>query len=216
VHKTEHSSTICDCTLVACRCNQGAPDALKHACFLATLVTSLKVTGGTAAPPVRVAFSARDFISTLQCRGGGEPSDTAAAGALQRVHAANFSGTGVRSGVQALLLSEAALQHYLSISLRKKRVLDMQLREDVRQAAHPPTQPIALIASCPICSLSMDLTILDLSAEAEKTASCNSDHELASYILRPTLVRPGNCVTHAAWLSAFIVLSSCPSCKVEV
>jgi hypothetical protein len=116
VHKTENRSTICDCTLVACRCNQGAPDALKHGCFPATPLALLKLTGGTAAPPVRVAFPALEFISTLQYRGGGGPSDTAA-GALQHVHAANFSGTGVHSGVQLMLLSEAAQQHYVSFNV---------------------------------------------------------------------------------------------------
>jgi hypothetical protein len=208
-----HRSTICGCKPVAYRCEQGAPDALKHGCFPATPVTSLKITGGTAAPPVWVDLTALEFVSTLQYRGGGEPSDTAAAGALKHVHEMNYSGPGAHAGVQLMLLSEAALQRCLSISLREKRVLDMQLREDVRQAAHPPTQPGALIASCPICSYGTDLTILD---PLETTASCSGVRGLAPHLLRPTMVRPWNCLTHAAWLSAVILLSSCQSCLVEV
>jgi hypothetical protein len=179
-------------------------------------VTSLKVTGGTAAPPVWVDLTALEFISTLQYRGVGEPSDTATAGALRHVHEENFSESRARSGVQLMLLSEATLQRYLSTSLREKRVLDMQRREDVRQSAHPPAQPGALIASCPICSYGTDLTILDPLVEAETTAYCSGVRELAPHLLRPTMVRPGNCLTHAAWLRAVIVLSSCRSCLFQV
>jgi hypothetical protein len=107
-----HRSTICGCKPVAYRCEQGAPDALKHGCFPATPVTSLKITGGTAAPPVWVDLTALEFVSTLQYRGGGEPSDTAAAGALKHVHEMNYSGPGAHAGVQLMLLSEAALQRY--------------------------------------------------------------------------------------------------------
>jgi hypothetical protein len=147
-------------------------------------VTSLKVTGGTAASPVWVDLTALEFISTLQYRSGGEPSDTAAVGALRHEHEENFSESRARSGVQLMLLSEATLQRHLSTLLREKRVLDMRRRE----AAHPPAQPGALIASCPICSYGTDLTILDPPVEAETTASCSGVRELAPHLLRPTMV----------------------------
>jgi hypothetical protein len=188
---------------------------MKHGCFPTTPVTSLKITGGTATSPVWVYLTALEFVSTLQYRGGGEPSDTAAAGAFKHVHEGNCSGQGLRAGVQLMLLTEAALQRYLSILLREKRVLDMQLRVDMQQAAHPPNQPGALIASCPICSYGTDLTVLDPPAEAEITASCSRDANQALHILRPAVVRPWNCVSRATYLIAVTVVSACQSRVAE-
>jgi hypothetical protein len=134
VNTAVHTSTICCCKPNACRCKQGAPDALKHGCFPATPVTSLKITGGTAAPPVGRPHSpgVREHLAVPWGWGALGHGSCKRFKALPKV---NFSGPGARAGVQLVVLMEAALQPYLSISLREKRVLDTRRREDVRLQA---------------------------------------------------------------------------------
>lgn len=143
-----------------------------------------------------VALAPMQLCMLVQYRGGGEPSDAALASALSSVHSQLWhtaSSLGEENKFSFELMPEATLHRYLSTCMRQKRVLDMQVRADERDARHPPTEPGALIAECPICASGVDEATLDPPPPVEAAASSAEPATAPA----PPLVRPVSVWVHA-------------------
>ena len=178
---------------LVCSCNHVPLDPFQHGCFPATPIDSIDIRQCTSSPPVWVALSQLDFCKLVQYRGGGEPSDANLASAMYSLHELHASAhvlSAEDSRISYELMPEDTLNRYLSVALRQRRVLDMQLRADEREARHPASQPGAPISECPICSTGADIAVLDPPPPVEAADSCASASTSQSTpLVRPVSVR---------------------------
>ena len=128
-----------------------------------------------------------EFFKTLQFHGKGEPSDYVIASALIESHERLDLTLAKARGFTVKRFSVKQAAQLFSAAFKAKGALDMQLRSDLRCAAHPPDHPGHIICDCPICSQGADPAVLDgqCCAEAGESAGRTADG-----IVRPVEVCP--------------------------
>jgi hypothetical protein len=137
------------------RCVQLRSQGLELGCFLASPASTC-ISQAWPHLAEWVDLMLHSLVKHLECHGKGGAAGHMAASAIVSTHELLDIDVAVIEGGWLVKLSVKKLHQCLSVAIREKGALDMQMMGDVWRAAHPETQPVALINNCPICSPGFD------------------------------------------------------------